>query len=68
MRKDERNRKMKNNIHTPSTEQDEELNRVIALFKLCREMGYTLRIIPGTPEQNAPVFDFETETIIQPAA
>lgn len=47
---------------------DEELNRVIAMFQLLRQTGYTLRIIPGTPEQNAPVFDFEQERIIRPAA
>lgn len=47
---------------------DEELNRVINLFKLAREQGYTLRLVPGTPEENAPVFDFEQERIIRPAA
>lgn len=47
---------------------DEELNRVINLFKLAREQGYTLRLIPGTPEENAPVFDFEQGKIIRPAA
>lgn len=47
---------------------DEELNRFIAIFKLLRESGYTLKVIPGTPEENAPAFDFETGTIIRPAA
>lgn len=47
---------------------DEELNRLINLFKLSREQGYTLRLIPGTPEENAPMFDFENERIIRPAA
>lgn len=47
---------------------DEELNRVINLFKLAREQGYTLRLIPGTPEENAPVFDFDQGRIIRPAA
>ena len=47
---------------------DEELNRIIGLFKLAREQGYTLKLIPGTPEENAPVFDFENERIIRPAA
>lgn len=47
---------------------DEELNRFIAMFKLLRESNFTLRIVPGTPEDNAPVFDFDTETIIRPAA
>ena len=35
---------------------DEELNRFIGMFKLARESGYTLKIIPGSPEENAPVF------------
>ena len=47
---------------------DEELNRIIGLFKLSREQGYTLKLIPGTPEENAPVFDFASERIIRPAA
>lgn len=47
---------------------DEERNRVMGLFDLCRESGYTLRIIPGTPEENAPKFDFAKEKIIRPAA
>lgn len=42
---------------------DEELNRIVGLFKLSREQGYTLKLIPGTPEENAPVFDFENERI-----
>ena len=47
---------------------DEELNRFVNMFKLLRNSGYTLRIIPGTPEENAPVFDFDQERIIQKAA
>ena len=47
---------------------DEELNRIVAIFKLAREQGYTLKLIPGTPEENAPVFDFENERILRPAA
>lgn len=47
---------------------DEELNRIVGIFKLAREQGYTLKLIPGTPEENAPVFDFESERIIRPAA
>ena len=43
---------------------DEELNRIVGLF----EQGYTLKLIPGTPEENAPVFDFENERILRPAA
>lgn len=49
-------------------EVDEELNRFVNMFKLLRETGYTLRIIPGTPEENAPVFDFGQEQIIRKAA
>lgn len=52
----------------PSEPIDEELNRIISLFQLTRAQGYTLRIIPGTPEENAPVFHFDSEQIIQPAA
>ena len=53
----------------PETEEtDEELNRIVGLFKLSREAGYTLRLIPGTPEENAPVFDFAAEAIVQKAA
>ena len=52
----------------PEEETDEELNRIVGLFKLSREAGYTLRLIPGTPEENAPVFDFAAETIVQKAA
>ena len=47
---------------------DEELNRVVGMFKLARESGYTLKIIPGTPEENAPVFNQEIGKNIQPAA
>ncbi len=47
---------------------DEELNRFVAMFKLMRDSGYTLKIVPGTPEENAPVFDFEHGTILRPAA
>ncbi len=55
-------------VHKVAEPVDEELNRVINLFKLAREQGYTLRLVPGTPEENAPVFDFEQERIIRPAA
>lgn len=47
---------------------DEELNRIVGMFKLAREEGYTLRLIPGTPEENAPVFDLEAGKIVLPAA
>ena len=42
--------------------------RVVSTFKLLRSSGYTLRIVPGTPEENAPVFDPELEQILRPAA
>ena len=38
------------------------------MLYLMSEAGYTLRLIPGTPEENAPVFDFAAETIVQKAA
>ena len=47
--------------------EDFELQRMISTFKLLRSKGYTLRILPGTPEENEPVFDFAAESI-QPAA
>ena len=47
---------------------DEELNRFIGMFKLARESGYTLKISPGTPEENAPVFNRETEQPFRPEA
>ena len=40
---------------------------MIGTFKLLRDKGYTLRVVPGTPEENAPVFDFADENM-QPAA
>ena len=46
---------------------DFELQRMISTFKLLRDKGYTLRVVPGTPEENAPVFDFAAENM-QPAA
>lgn len=48
--------------------EDGELKRFISIFKLLREQGYTLRVVPGTPEENAPVFDFEKGELIRPAA
>ena len=49
-------------------DEDFELKRVISTFKLLRDKGYTLRILPKTPEENAPVFDLEKKQIIRPAA
>lgn len=37
---------------------DPELDRFVAIFNFLRDSGYTLKILPGTPEENAPVFDF----------
>jgi len=50
------------------SQEDFELQRLIGLFKLARESGYTLKLVPGTPEENAPFFDFDAEQIIRPAA
>ncbi len=47
---------------------DEELNRIIGMFKLAKEGGYTLKLIPGTPEKNAPVFNPESGKNIKTAA
>lgn len=47
---------------------DFELKRIVGLFKLLRNQGYTLRIIPGTPEENAPVLDFGAEAFRPKAA
>lgn len=52
----------------PVEPRDEELERFVAIFKLLRSSGYTLKIIPGTPEENAPTFDFLAEQINRPAA
>ena len=49
---------------------DEELNRIIGLFKLSREQGYTLKLVPGTPEENAPgyvITMFLSPSLILPA-
>ncbi len=45
-----------------------ELKRIQGMFKLLREQGYTLQIIPGTPEENAPVLDLGTDTFMPEAA
>ncbi len=52
----------------PSEEEDFELKRLVSMFKLLREKGLYPAHPPGTPEENAPVFDPETETILRPAA
>lgn len=53
---------------TPEQPDDFELQRLIAQFKLARESGYTLRLIPGTPEENAPVFEYKKQESVPPAA
>ena len=35
---------------------DMEKMRFLAIFDLLRDSGFTLKILPGTPEENAPVF------------
>ena len=42
-----------------ANEGDVELKRIVSSFLLLRDQGYTLRVLPGTPEENAPAFDFE---------
>lgn len=44
-------------------EYDFEKMRLNAMFDLFRSKGYTVRIIPGTPEENAPVFPFEDQKV-----
>lgn len=52
------------NEEAGAEEDDFELKRIVSMFKLLRESGYTLRLVPGTPEENAPVFGFgETDTL-----
>ena len=52
----------------PFNEGDVELKRIVSSFLLLRSQSYTLRVIPGTPEENAPVFDFESMQIEKKAA
>lgn len=52
----------------PAEPRDEELERFVAIFQLLRSSGYTLKIIPGTPEENAPVFGFPAGRTDLPAA
>ncbi len=42
----------------PSTAGDEELKRLVSSFLLLRDQGFTLRVLPGTPEENARVVEF----------
>lgn len=52
----------------PKEPRDEELERFTAIFRLLRSSGYTLKIIPGTPEENAPTLNIEAEKIRKTAA
>ena len=52
----------------PEAPRDEELERFTAIFKLLRRSGYTLKIIPGTPEENAPTFEAVFGQADRPAA
>lgn len=47
---------------------DFELQRIEKLFCLLRDSGYTLRILPGTPEENAPNWGIEQEDRFRTAA
>lgn len=49
-------------------DEDFELKRVISTFQMLRDQGYTLKVVPGTPEENAPVLDFTGGKEIRPAA
>ncbi|WP_409967668.1 hypothetical protein RFF05_13975 [Bengtsoniella intestinalis] len=46
--------------NAPDVANDFELQRFIRLFSFCRESGCTLKVIPNTPEENAPVFSNPT--------
>lgn len=52
----------------PEAPKDEELERITAIFNLLRDSGYTLKIIPGTPEENAPSFEAVFGQTDRPAA
>lgn len=53
---------------TGGEDEDFELKRVISTFQMLRDQGYTLKVVPGTPEENAPVLDFTGGREIRPAA
>lgn len=55
-------------VEDASEPKDEELARFVAMFRMLRESNYTLKIIPGTPEENAPQFDFTSGRITRSAA
>jgi hypothetical protein len=42
----------------PDVENDTELKRFVSTFLLLRDQGYTLRVLPGTPEENARIVEF----------
>ncbi len=55
-------------VEKPEAPRDEELERFTAIFKLLRSSGYTLKIVPGTPEENAPTFEAVFGQADRPAA
>jgi len=50
------------------SEEDRELKRMQGVYRLLRDQGYTLQIIPGTPEEAAPVLSFGAENTMPDAA
>lgn len=48
--------------------EDEELARMVSLFQLVRDSGYTLKIIPNAPDEDAPEFGADSKRIDFPAA
>lgn len=47
---------------------DVELKALVSAFLLLREQGYALRVLPVTPTENAPIFNFEQSEPMRPAA
>ena len=45
-------------VTEPPEKRDQELARIIDMFSMLRDSGYTLAILPGTPEENASPLDF----------
>lgn len=52
----------------PADEEDFELKRFIGMFKMLRHQGYTLRVLPGTPEESAPTLQGKEPTLNREAA
>ena len=55
-----------NNI--PTDNGDTELKAVVSAFLLLREQGYQLRVLPAPATENTPVFNFEQNEPMRPAA